>query len=336
MGAGAVPVSRPPVRPGLVSSRRAVPSGLERPPYTFRPGGEPDPPMSSPVRTRKELAAMRRTGALAAEVLIAACEKVRVGMTTDAIDRFVHERSVKAGAYPSPLGYRGYPKSVCTSVNEVICHGIPDSRRLADGDIINIDVTVYREGVHGDTSVTLMLGDVDKHSRRLVTETRQSLYAGIAAVRAGVPVSAIGRAIQNHAWKHRLGVVREFIGHGVGTEFHSGLQVPHYYDRRASVLLADGMTFTIEPMLTLGSPMAAMWDDGWTAVTADGRRTAQFEHTLACTPDGAEILTTTFTGDCAHTLFTTPIHESGQSFCNLRASWDVSLAKSSESPIVTD
>ena len=306
-GVAGVPVSHPPVRPGLVGSRRSVPAGVERPPYTRLPGGEPDPPVSSPVRTAAELDAMRRTGAAAAEVLIAACGQVRAGVTTDAIDRFVHDAAVAAGAYPSPLGYRGYPKSVCTSVNEVICHGIPDSRRLAYGDIVNIDVTVYREGVHGDTSVTLMVGDVDDHSRRLVAETRVALGEGIAAVRAGATVSEIGRAIEAHARRHRLGVVREFIGHGVGTEFHAGLQVPHYHDRRASTVLVEAMTFTIEPMLTLGSPQAAMWDDGWTAVTADGRRTAQFEHTLACTPDGAEILTRTAAGECAHDLFTEPV-----------------------------
>ena len=307
VGVSSIPASHPPVRPGLVSSQRRVPAGIERPPYASLPGGEPHPPVSSLARTPGELEAMRRTGALAAEVLIAACEHVRAGMTTDAIDRFVHDVAVAAGAYPSPLGYRGYPKSVCTSVNEVICHGIPDSRRLAVGDIVNIDVTVYREGVHGDTSVTLMIGDVDEHSRRLVAETRVALHEGIGAVRAGAAVSDIGRAIQNHAFRHSLGVVREFIGHGVGTEFHSGLQVPHYYDRRHSTVLGEGMTFTIEPMLTLGSPEAAMWDDGWTAVTVDGRRTAQFEHTLACTAEGAEILTRTAAGECAHDLFTQPV-----------------------------
>ena len=250
---------------------------------------------------------MRRTGALAAEVLLRACRQVRVGVTTDAIDRFAHDAAVAAGAYPSPLGYRGYPKSVCTSVNEVICHGIPDSRPLADGDIINIDVTVYREGVHGDTSATLMVGDADEHSRRLVRETRQAMFKGIGAVRAGAAVSEIGRAIEAHANRHGLGVVREFIGHGVGTEFHAGLQVPHFYDRRASVRLAEAMTFTIEPMLTLGSPRVEMWDDNWTAVTADGRRTAQFEHTLACEAGGAEILTRTPAGESACDLFTEPI-----------------------------
>ena len=307
MGVSSIPASIPPVRPGLVSSRRRVRAGIERPPYALLPGGEPDPPVSSLKRTPAELDAMRRTGALAAEVLIAACEQVRAGITTDAIDRFVHDTAVAAGSYPSPLGYRGYPKSVCTSVNEVICHGIPDSRRLAEGDIVNVDVTVYREGVHGDTSATLMIGEVDEHSRRLVAETRVALYKGMGVVREGAAVSDIGRAIQNHAWRHGLGVVREFIGHGVGTEFHSGLQVPHYYDRGASTVLGEAMTFTIEPMLTLGSPEAEMWDDGWTAVTVDGRRTAQFEHTLACTADGAEILTRTSAGECAHDLFTEPV-----------------------------
>ena len=307
VGVSSIPVSHPPVRPGLVSSRRRVPAGIERPPYMSQPGGEPCPPVSPLVRTPGELDAMRRTGALAAEVLIAACGHVRVGMTTDAVDRFVHDAAAAAGAYPSPLGYRGYPKSVCTSVNEVICHGIPDSRPLVSGDIVNIDVTVYREGVHGDTSVTLMIGDVDEHSRRLVAETRAALHGGIGAVRAGAPVSDIGRAIQSHAFRHNLGVVREFIGHGVGTEFHAVLQVPHYYDRRHSTVLGEGMTFTIEPMLTLGSPESEMWDDGWTAVTSDGRRTAQFEHTLACTADGAEILTRTPAGECAHDLFIEPV-----------------------------
>lgn len=306
-GTGVAAASHPPVRQGLVSSRRSVAPSVKRPPYVSLPGGEPPPPSSSPTRTADELDAMRRTGALAAEILIAACSRARPGVTTDAIDRFVHDASVEAGAYPSPLGYRGFPKSVCTSVNEVICHGIPDSRPLAEGDIVNIDVTVYREGVHGDTSATLMLGEVDVYSRRLVDQTRAALYAGIAAVRDGVAVFEIGRAIEERARRHGLGVVREFIGHGVGTEFHSGLQVPHYFDRRASTALAENMTFTIEPMLTLGSPQAAMWDDGWTAVTVDGRRTAQFEHTLVCTADGSEILTVTASGDCAHELFKDPV-----------------------------
>lgn len=302
-GAARIPPSDPPVRAGLVSPRRSVPRGIDRPPYALAPSGEPGRPTSSPVRTPAELEAMARTGALAAEILIRACERAAPGVTTDSLDRFVHDAAVAAGAYPSPLGYRGFPKSVCTSVNEVICHGIPDSRELADGDIVNIDVTVYREGVHGDTSVTVMVGDADEHSRRLVVETRAALYAGIEAVRPGAPVSAIGRAIETCAGRSGLGVVREFIGHGVGTEFHAGLQIPHYYDRFADTALADAMTFTIEPMLTLGSPEVVIWDDQWTAVTRDGRRTAQFEHTLACVDGGAQILTATPAGECAHDMF---------------------------------
>lgn len=291
----------------MISPCRFVPSNISRPRYVFASAGEAEPEASSLIRTEDELQTMRRTGFLAAEILIRACEQVRIGVTTDSIDRFVHDAIVEAGAYPSPLGYRGYPKSICTSVNEVICHGIPDSRSIADGDIINIDITVYRETVHCDTSVTLMVGEVDDHSKRLVTQTCAALFKGIAAVKAGTAIREIGRSIQNHAHEHGLGVVREFVGHGIGTEFHSGLQIPHYYDRSASTLLADGMTFTIEPMLTLGSPRVTMWDDGWTAITEDGLRTAQFEHTLACEGDDAEIITQTSAGESAHEIFVEPI-----------------------------
>ena len=194
-------------------------------------------------------------------------------------------------AYPSPLNYRGFPKSVCTSINEVICHGIPDSRILQDGDIVNIDVTVYHEGVHGDTSVTFPVGEISELDIRLIKETRKSMELGIEAVKPGRPVNVIGRAIERHAKRNALGVVREFIGHGVGTEFHSSLQIPHYYDPYASTEMLPGMTFTIEPMLTLGDPSAQMWSDNWTAVTRDGRRTAQFEHTILVTEHGARRLT---------------------------------------------
>ena len=243
---------------------------------------------------------MRRTGAAAAEILLRVGERVRPGITTDSLDEFVHQACIDAGGYPSPLNYRGFPKSVCTSVNEVICHGIPDSRPLADGDIINIDVTFYREGVHGDTSTTFLVGEVDDASLRLVKETARSLDLAIAAVRPAGLVNEIGKAIENHARQHRLGVVREFIGHGVGTEFHTTLQIPHYYERRLQTRIEPMTTFTIEPMLTLGEPHAALWDDDWTAVTVDGTRTAQFEHTLVMTEEGAERLTVTEAGECAH------------------------------------
>ena len=296
-----VPVSDPPVRPGLVGPRRRVPSHIERPPYAR--SGEPGPAVSPMVRSSAEIEAMRRAGQTAAEVLLFAGKLVAPGVTTDSIDAEVHDEIVRRGAYPSPLNYRGYPKSVCTSINEVICHGIPDSRALADGDIVNIDVTVFFEGVHGDTSVTFEVGEVDEHSRHLVRETRTAMYLGIEAVKNGAPVSAIGRAIESHARTHRLGVVREFIGHGVGTEFHSGLQIPHYYDRNHTRPMETGMSFTIEPMLTLGSPNLYLWDDQWTAVTADQRRSAQFEHTLLCLDDGSEILTRTPAGEGAAEVY---------------------------------
>ena len=234
---------------------------------------------------------MRRAGAAAAEILLEVGPHVVPGVTTDRLDEIVHKATIERGGYPSPLNYRGYPKSVCTSVNEVICHGIPDSRPLADGDIVNVDVTIFLDGVHGDTSITLAVGDVSDADRHLVAETYVAMNEGISAAGPGQPVHAIGRAIERHARRHGLGVVREFIGHGIGTEFHSGLQIPHYYDARASTILVPGMTFTIEPMLTLGDPACGMWDDDWTAVTLDGRRTAQFEHTLLVTEDGIELLT---------------------------------------------
>lgn len=290
--------SLPPVAPGLLSPTRRVPAAIEWPPYAAT--GDPGPSISSLTRTPAEVEAMRRTGGIAAEILLRAGELVAPGVTTDKIDEYVHQACIDAGAYPSPLNYRGFPKSVCTSVNEVICHGIPDSRPLADGDIINIDVTIFRDGVHGDTSTTFLVGDVDDASLRLVRETARSLELGIAAVRPGGFVNEIGKAIENHARRHRLGVVREFIGHGVGTEFHTRLQIPHYYERRLTTRLDAMTSFTIEPMLTLGEPHALMWDDDWTAVTADGTRTAQFEHTLLVTEAGVERLTVTPAGECAH------------------------------------
>jgi methionyl aminopeptidase len=242
---------------------------------------------------------MRVAGRLAAEVLIEVGAAVRPGITTDELDEIAHDAAIRRDSYPSPLNYRGFPKSLCTSVNEVICHGIPDSRALSDGDIVNLDVTVYHDGVHGDTNATFLVGQVDDDSRRLVRETRAAMYAGIAAVRPGGRVHDIGRAIEDHATAHGLGVVREFIGHGIGEQFHGGLQILHYYDPRAETVIEPGMTFTIEPMITLGSPTLRIWDDGWTAVTVDGSRSAQFEHTLVVTESGAEILTVTADGTCA-------------------------------------
>jgi methionyl aminopeptidase len=285
------------VRAGTVSPRRQVPPSIIRPPYAD--SGEPPPSKKNPVQPPDVVERMRHAGAVAAEVLMLVGAEVGPGVTTDHLDRVGHQATVERGAYPSPLNYRRYPKSLCTSVNEVICHGIPDSRELVDGDIVNVDVTVYVDGVHGDTNATFLVGDVDEGSRRLVRETREAMYQGIGAVRPGNHVYDIGRAIQNHAEHHRLGVVREFIGHGISDEFHGGLQILHYYDPRADTLLVPGMTFTIEPMITLGSPALHLWDDGWTAVTNDASRCAQFEHTMVVTDDGVEILTVTADGTCA-------------------------------------
>ena len=216
---------------------------------------------------------------------------VRPGITTDELDAICHQACIDRGGYPSPLNYNGFPKSLCTSVNEVICHGIPDDRPLADGDICNLDVTIYLDGVHGDTNATFLVGDVDDESRRLVEVTRECLDRAIAVVRPGQPFNEIGRAIQEHAEANGFGVVRSFVGHGIGEQFHTDLHVPHYYEPRLDRVIEEGMTFTIEPMITIGAWEHDLWDDGWTAVTVDRRRTAQFEHTLVVTADGCDVLT---------------------------------------------
>jgi methionyl aminopeptidase len=277
------------VRKGSVSPVRSVPDTIGRPDYA-RTGtplrrGEPM------VKTQETIERMRRAGRAAAEVLDTVGAAVAPGVVTDDLDLIGHEKYIALGGYPSTLNYRGYPKSLCTSVNEVICHGIPDDRPLADGDIVNVDVTIYLDGVHGDTSATFLVGDVDATSRRLVRVTAECLDAGVAAVRPGEPLSAIGQAIESHAHEHGFGVVRTFVGHGIGEQFHTEPSVPHYFEPRASTVLEPDMVFTIEPMITMGSPREEIWGDGWTAVTIDGARTAQFEHTLVVTDTGVEVLT---------------------------------------------
>lgn len=234
---------------------------------------------------------MRTAGRVAAEVLVEVGRHVAPGVTTDELDRIGHDAMVAAGAYPSTLNYRGFPKSLCTSVNEVICHGIPDSRKLADGDIVNVDVTAYIEGVHGDTSATFLAGDVDEGSAKLVATAREAMHAGIATVRPGSRVRDIGRAIESVAGPAGYSVVREFIGHGIGDQFHTSLQIPHYYDPRNDTELLEGMTFTIEPMINMGTNRLEMWNDGWTVVTRDLQRSAQFEHTVLVTAAGHKLLT---------------------------------------------
>ena len=279
------------VRPGRQSPRREVPAGIPLPPYALDPRGRPGVRESAAPKDAETLAKMRVAGRAAAEVLAEVGAAVRPGVTTDELDAICHAACLARGGYPSPLGYNGFPKSLCTSVNEVICHGIPDSTVLADGDIVNLDVTIYLDGVHGDTNATFLVGQVDERSRRLVEITRECLDVGIAAVQPGGRVRDIGRAIQAHAERHGYGVVRAFVGHGIGRAFHSEPQVYHYDNPQARMELLPGMTFTIEPMITIGDWRHEMWDDGWTAVTADRSRTAQFEHTVVVTDTGAEILT---------------------------------------------
>ena len=279
------------VRPGKISPRRLVPAEIERPPYANHPKGYAGPRAPGTPQDAETLEKMRRAGRAAAEVLEIVGAAVRPGITTDELDVIAHEESIKRGGYPSTLGYNGYPKSLCTSVNEVICHGIPDSTVLKDGDIINLDFTIYLDGVHGDTNATFLVGEVDQESKDLVQVTRECLELGIAAVRPGGTVREIGKAIQDHAEGKGYGVVRAFVGHGIGRTFHADPQVYHYDNPAARDVLVPGMTFTIEPMITIGDWRHDMWDDGWTAVTKDRSRTAQFEHTLVVTETGAEILT---------------------------------------------
>ncbi|MGL4177645.1 MAG: type I methionyl aminopeptidase, partial [Dermatophilaceae bacterium] len=284
------PLTSASVAPGTVSPRRAVPSSVARPEYVDRPG--PQPYTGPEVKDTETVERMRAAGRLAADALAAAASVIRPGVITDEIDRIGHEYLLDHGAYPSTLGYRGFPKSLCTSVNEVICHGIPDDRPLLDGDIVNIDITAFVGGVHGDTNATYLVGEVDEESRLLVERTREATLRGIRAARPGREINVIGRVIESYARRFGYGVVRDFTGHGIGTAFHSGLVVPHYDAAPAhDTVIEAGMTFTVEPMLTLGTHEWDLWDDGWTVVTRDRRRSAQFEHTIVVTDGGPEILT---------------------------------------------
>jgi methionyl aminopeptidase len=280
---------RQPLTPGRISPRRPVPQSIQRPEYVDRP--TPAPFTGSDIQTPETIEAMRVAGRIAANALQEVGRNVRPGISTDELDRIGHEYLCDHGAYPSTLGYRGFPKSLCSSLNEVICHGIPDSTELVDGDICNIDITAFIGGVHGDTNATFLVGDVRQEVRLLVERTHEATTRAINAVQPGRPLSVVGRVIESYAKRFNYGVVRDFTGHGISTSFHSGLVVPHYDDPRMSVELQEGMTFTIEPMLTLGTYDYDIWDDGWTVVTKDRRWTAQFEHTIVVTSTGSQILT---------------------------------------------
>ena len=276
--------------PGTRGDVLAVPASVSRPEYVGKPA--PTPYTGSDVQSAETIEAMRRAGSLAAQCLQAVGAHVRPGARTEELDAIAHEFLVDAGAYPSPLGYRGYPRATCISLNEVICHGIPDSTVVEDGDIVNIDITAYLGGVHGDTNATFLAGDVSEEARLLVERTEKALHRAIKACAPGRPLNVIGRVIESYARRFGYGVVHGFTGHGIGTAFHSGLVIYHYDDPEIPGVMEPGMTFTIEPMITLsGGIDYDLWDDGWTAVTRDGSWTAQFEHTVLITDDGVEILT---------------------------------------------
>jgi methionyl aminopeptidase len=280
---------RTPIAPGKLSPWRAVPAQITRPEYVGKK--RPIQWRGSHVQTAETIEKMRVAGRLAGQATQLAGEHSKPGVTTDEIDRVVHEFLCDHGAYPSTLGYKGFPKSCCTSLNEVICHGIPDTTVIEDGDIINVDVTAFLNGVHGDTDATFCVGDVSEEARLLVERTHEAMMRGIRAVAPGRPINAIGRVIEAYARRFGYGVVRDFTGHGIAETFHSGLYVPHYDNPRLETVMEPGMTFTIEPMITLGTYEYETWADGWTVVTKDRRWTAQFEHTLVVTEDGFEILT---------------------------------------------
>lgn len=266
-----------------------MPDSIERPEYVWKPtvneGHEPW------VQTAETIEKMRIASKIAANALAEAGRAVAPGVTTDELDAIAHEYMIDHGAYPSTLGYKDFPKSCCTSLNEVICHGIPDSTVIEDGDIVNIDVTAYIHGVHGDTNATFLAGDVDQEAVDLVDRTRVATERAIKAVKPGRELNVVGRVIESYANRFGYTVVRDFTGHGIGETFHNGLIVLHYDEPNVDTVLEPGMVFTIEPMINLGALPWEMWDDGWTVVTADRRWTAQFEHTLVVTDDGAEILT---------------------------------------------
>jgi methionyl aminopeptidase len=281
-------MTRAALTPGQLSPSRDVPAHIPRPEYV----GKREPKRSdTTVQTPDVIDRMRRAGRLAAQAVVLAGEHCKPGVTTDEIDAVVHEFLCDHGAYPSTLGYKGFPKSCCTSLNEVICHGIPDSTVMEDGDIVNVDVTAFLDGVHGDTNQTFCVGSVSEEARLLVERTREAAMRGVKAVAPGRPLNVIGRVIEAYAKRFGYGVVRDFGGHGIGETFHSGLFVPHYDNPRLETVMDPGMTFTIEPMITLGTYRHDMWDDGWTVLTKDRRWTAQFEHMVAVTDAGYEILT---------------------------------------------
>mmetsp|Transcript_17957 Transcript_17957/g.50260 ORF Transcript_17957/g.50260 Transcript_17957/m.50260 type:complete len:372 (-) Transcript_17957:191-1306(-) len=283
------------LRPYRIGPKREVPEHIPRLDYVF--DGIPYLERASkqqnhvPIRPAKDIEGLRKVCRIAREILDCAHAAIRPGITTDEIDRIVHEATIERNAYPSPLNYYNFPKSVCTSVNEVICHGVPDLRPLKEGDIVNVDVTAYHEGFHGDLNETYVVGEVDDESKRLIKVTYECLMKALDHVKPGVRFREMGDIISTYAGKHNFSVVKAYCGHGIGDLFHCAPDIPHYAKNKAVGVMKEGMTFTVEPMINMGSWRDQTWPDGWTAVTEDGKRSAQFEHTILVTATGCEILT---------------------------------------------
>lgn len=275
--------------PGRISPQRPVPQHIQRPEYVGKPA--PAHHVGGDKYDDDTIAAIRNASKIAAQALEVVLAAAKPGMTTDELDRIGHEFLLNQGAYPSTLGYRGFPKSLCSSLNEVICHGIPDDTLIQEGDILNIDISAYVNGVHGDTNGSVVIGEAAQEAIDLVERTKEAMLRGIKAALPGRQVNIIGRAIESYAKRFDYGVVRDFTGHGVGTSFHSGLIIPHYDAPEYDTVIEPGMVFTVEPMLTLGTYEWDLWSDGWTVTTRDKSLTAQFEHTILITEDGPEILT---------------------------------------------
>jgi methionyl aminopeptidase len=276
--------------PGSITKILAVPANIIRPEYVGKKA--PAEWLGGHIKSKEQVEKIRAAGKIAASAIALVGESIKPGITTNELDVIAHEYMISKGAYPSTLGYRGFPKSCCTSLNEVICHGIPDNTQIQSGDIVNVDITAYLDGFHGDSNKTFKVGDVSEDISLLVDRTKEALDRAIAAVKPGRPINVLGRTIESYAKRFGYGVVRDFTGHGIGEAFHSGLVIPHYDAApNYSNTMEVGMVFTIEPMLTLGTHLWDLWADGWTVTTKDKSITAQFEHTLVVTQEGAEILT---------------------------------------------
>ncbi|XP_065579144.1 methionine aminopeptidase 1D, mitochondrial-like isoform X1 [Artemia franciscana] len=276
------------VRPHIVSPQLEVPSHILCPEYAN--GNEPFIPYDVEIKSLEQVHGVLEACKIARKVLDRAIRYAKEGVTTDMIDKLVHNEIILNGAYPSPLNYKGFPKSICTSVNDVACHGIPDNRALKSGDMLTVDVTVYHRGYHGDCSETVIIGKPDSMAKKLLEVTEKCLYVGIGVCRPGQAIKKIGEAIENCTKEYNLRVIPAFTGHGIGSFFHGPPEICHFKNNEPGEMF-PGMIFTVEPVITDGSGEVIVLDDGWTAVTADGSRAAQFEHTILITNTGAEILT---------------------------------------------